>query len=358
MNNKEIIKALMNEISHYNIEQLRIMEVCGTHTQAVSQSGIRSMLPPNIALLSGPGCPVCVTDERHIDEAIEMLNEHDVILATFGDMMRVKGTQNCILDQLNKRKNIVVVYSPLDCLELARKNPERQVVFFAVGFETTAPSIALTAKLAQDIRLDNLSFLTSLKLMPPVLHSILSKSQKKIHGIICPGHVAAVMGAEYFRFLTLEYEIPAVICGFEAIGITAGLHFLSKQYIDNSKATFGNLYKSCVSEEGNTLAQNLMQEYFVITNANWRGIGEIEKSALVLAEKYSYLNALKRFNIKQKGHHTNQQCNCREVLLGSILPYECKLFGKICTPQRPSGPCMISAEGSCSTYYRYRESAD
>lgn len=354
MDKKQIIKGVINEISCKGEYNLRIMEVCGTHTHAISKSGIRSMLPQNITLLSGPGCPVCVTDESYIDAAIELLNNHDVILATFGDMMRVRGTHESISEQLNKRRNIVVVYSPLDCLELARNNSGKQVVFLAVGFETTAPSIALVLKLAYENKLHNLTFLTSLKLMPPVLHSILREKQKEIHGIICPGHVATVMGAEYFKFITYEYGVSAAVCGFEALDIGAGLHFLFKQHSTDT-AAFANLYKTCVTEEGNKSAQRMLDEVFDIGDSNWRGISEIENSALIICEKYFYLDALRKFNIKLKNTSASQLCNCRDLLLGNILPYECKLYGKECTPQKPAGPCMISSEGACSAYYRYRE---
>jgi len=355
MDNKLLIKGIINEISLSKVCRIRIMEVCGTHTHAISKSGIRSLLPCNITLISGPGCPVCVTDESHIDAAIELLNNHNVILATFGDMMRVGGTHGSLWDQLDKRKDIEVVYSPLDCLELAGRNSERQVVFFAAGFETTAPSIALTAKLTYENKLYNLSFLTSLKLMPPVLHSILENREKRIDGIICPGHVAAVMGAEYFRFISLEYGVSAAICGFEPLDIAAGLHFLFKQYSTGASAAFVNLYKTCVSEEGNKTAIKILEEVFSVSGSSWRGIGEVKDSALILNDKYSCLDAHKKFNLELRSNHSNIQCNCKDVLLGNILPFECKLFGKECTPQKPSGPCMVSTEGSCSAYYRYRE---
>lgn len=355
MDNKLIIKGIINEISRSKACSMNVMEVCGTHTNAISKSGIRSLLPGNITLLSGPGCPVCVTDESHIDAAIQLLDKHNVILATFGDMMRVRGTHGSIADRLNKRKDIAVVYSPLDCLELAKSNSERQVVFFAVGFETTAPSIALTIKLAYENKLYNLSFLTSLKLMPPVLRSILREKQRGIDGIICPGHVAAVMGAGYFRFITEEYKVSAAVCGFEALDIAAGLHFLFKQYSTCTDAAFVNLYKTCVTEGGNKAAGKISEEVFDISNSNWRGIGEIKESALVLNDRYNCFDALRKFDMKLKKTSYSQQCNCRDVLLGNIVPYECKLYGKECTPQKPAGPCMISSEGSCSTYYRYRE---
>ena len=355
MDNNRLVREIMKDISSYETDRLRIMEVCGTHTQAVSQSGLRSILPKNIALVSGPGCPVCVTAEGHIDAAIEMLDRHNVILATFGDMMRVKGTAKSISDQVKKRKKIVIVYSPLDCLELARRNPKEQVVFFAVGFETTAPSIALTVKLACENKLLNLFFLTSLKLMPPVLHSILREKQKEIHGIICPGHVAAVKGAGYFRFVTREYGIPAAVCGFEALDIALGIHYLSSQYSAGKEATFANLYETCVQEGGNAAANKIVEEVFEVGDASWRGIGYIRGSSLVFSKRYSPFDALERFGMKLNTASPNQQCNCRDVLLGNIVPSECRLFGKECTPLQPAGPCMVSGEGSCSTYFRYME---
>jgi len=354
MDNGILIKKMINEIQKSCIEKLNIMEVCGTHTQAISRSGIRSLLPPNLVLLSGPGCPVCVTDESLIDAAVEILR-NDIILATFGDMVRIRGSLESISDQLHKRKNIFVLYSPLDCLELARDNPDKQVVFFAAGFETTAPGIALTVKLAYEENLHNLSFLTSLKLMPPVLHKILREKQKKIHGLICPGHVAAVMGAGYFRFVAGEYGINAAVCGFEPLDIASGLLFLTKKISSGYESAFANLYESCVSEEGNETAREIMMQVFDIADGNWRGIGEIKKSELFLNENYCSFDALKKFNIRPDKFVSDQRCNCSDVILGNIMPYECRLFGKACTPQKPAGPCMISSEGSCSAYYRYWE---
>lgn len=355
MDTVSIARKLINKISIYCEEELSFMEVCGTHTHEISRSGIRSMLPQNLTLLSGPGCPVCVTDEGIIDTAIEILSYNDVILATFGDMVQVRGTHESIWDQLDKRKNIVIVYSPLDCLEIAKNNPEKQVVFFAVGFETTAPGIALVTKLAYENKYNNLSILTSLKMMPPVLHSILKDKQRKIHGIICPGHVATVMGAGYFRFITEGYDLSAAVCGFDTSNIAAGLYFLSKQSTADSGGAFLNLYRNCVKEEGNRAAIKIMGEVFDIEDGKWRGIGEIKKSSLIINERYSSFDALKRFSTRPKIFASKENCNCRDVLLGNIRPDECRLFGKACTPQKPSGPCMISAEGSCSAYYKYWE---
>lgn len=342
-------KKIIFKLSKPN--DLRVMEVCGTHTMAYSQSGLRGMLSPHITMLSGPGCPVCVTSEGHIDAVIELINKYDVTLASFGDMMRVKGSCVSLNNLTDKRKNIVVVYSPLDVLNLAEKNKNKQIVFFAVGFETTAPLIALAVKAAEKQGLDNLSFLTSIKLMPPILRKILSDNCNNIDGIICPGHVASVKGANYFRFISEEFAMPAVICGFEALDILAGLHHISH----NGFPKFKNLYKTCVNEGGNALANNLMQEVFETGHAMWRGIGLIENSALVLNDKYSYFNTVKRFNIHIDDKPVKKECNCKDVLLGNILPDDCSLFRRVCNPDNPKGPCMVSSEGACSIFYRYKE---
>lgn len=345
MDAKKIIEMLCYS------DNMHIMEVCGTHTMAYSKSGLRSLLSPHVTMLSGPGCPVCVTSESCIDAAIELVNKQDVILASFGDMMRVKGSFESLNDQTDKRKNIVVVYSPLDVINLAEKYKDKQIVFFAVGFETTAPLIALTVKAAQNRGLNNLSFLTSLKLMPPILRRILSESRKNIDGIICPGHVASVKGADYFRFISEEFDIPAVVCGFEALDILAGLYYISHKNFPK----FKNLYKTCVNKEGNALANNIMREVFKNDHAMWRGIGLIQNSALVLKDEHSFFDATKRFNIHIIDKLVRQECNCKDVLLGNILPSECSLFGGICNPNNPKGPCMVSSEGACSIFYRYKE---
>lgn len=345
MDYKKIISSLNKS------NNLCVMVVCGTHTMAYSQSGLRGMLSPHITMLSGPGCPVCVTSEGHIDAAIELINKYDVILASFGDMMRVKGSYVCLNDLTDKRKNIVIPYSPLDVLNLAEKNKNKQIVFFAVGFETTAPLIALAVKAAKKQGINNLSFLTSIKLMPPILIRILSDNCNNIDGIICPGHVASVKGANYFRFISEEFDKHAVICGFEALDILAGLHHISRKGIPK----FKNLYKTCVNEKGNALANNLMQEVFETDHVMWRGIGLIVNSALVLNDKYSYFNAEKRFNIQIADKPVKKECNCKDVLLGNMLPNDCSLFRRVCNPDNPKGPCMVSSEGACSIFYRYKE---
>lgn len=353
MEKNDTVKRIIELIGCSGKEEINIMEVCGTHTQAISQTGIRSLLPANIRLTSGPGCPVCVTDDSYIDSGIEILNKYNVILASFGDMMRVKGTNESLLDQFHNRKNIFVVYSPMDSVEIAKKNPDKQVVFLAVGFETTAPVIALAVKSAYEQKLKNIYFLTSLKLMPPVLNKILELKEKKINGIICPGHVAAVKGSAYFEFITRDYGIPAAVCGFDALDIAGGVYYLIEQHKFGNAKGFKNLYRVCVSEKGNNTANRLMEEVFDIGDGIWRGIGKIKKSSLILNDKYSCFDAMKHYNITPGSHSLEYQCNCSDVLLGNILPSQCSLFNTLCNPQNPSGPCMVSEEGACSIFYRY-----
>jgi len=230
---KKIIQQLIKEINSMATQEIKIMEVCGTHTQMISKLGIRSVLSSKIKLLSGPGCPVCVTDEKYIDTAIEMLNQYDVTIATFGDLLKVKGTKNCLLDEKSKGKNVRVIHSPLDLIEMAEDNKNRKIIFLGVGFETTAPIIALTIKIAFEKRLNNLFFLTSIKLMSPILHYILKQPDNQIKGLICPGHVASIKGANYFEFIVDDYNISAATCGFEALDILGGIHYLVKQILLN-----------------------------------------------------------------------------------------------------------------------------
>ena len=280
MNNKSLMLRLVKEIQESPVEDFKIMEVCGTHTQAISKLGIRELVSPKINLLSGPGCPVCVTPTSYIDAAIELLNKENVILATFGDLMRVKGSHENLINQREKGKKIRIVYSPLDALQIAKENKNAEVVFLAVGFETTAPLVALSIETAKKNNISNVSFLTSLKSMRPVMDRILKDKQHKIHGMICPGHVAVVKGAEYFRFISEEYHIPAVVAGFEALDILGAIYFLVQQH-SSKKRNFENLYKRCVTPQGNLFANEMMEEVFSLHNSEWRSIGNIEKFSIL-----------------------------------------------------------------------------
>lgn len=352
---KQIVNTLIRDINRMADRDIKIMEVCGTHTQMISKLGLRTLLSPKIKLLSGPGCPVCVTEEGYIDSAIIILRDHSPIMATFGDLMRVKGSEGCLLDEKAKGKDIRVVYSPMDLIESAESNRDRKFVFLGVGFETTAPVIALAIKTAAERDIKNLYFLTSIKLMQPILHYILKQPESQIQGLICPGHVAAVKGADYFNFLGKEYGIPAAVCGFEALDIVGGIHYLVENITQDKKGTFENLYKRCVRPEGNVKAKELMEEVFEISNGVWRGIGSVENSSLIIRGEYSYLDAARVFEVNNEFKKAQGACECREILLGNKAPGECRLFSRVCKPLNPVGPCMVSTEGACAIAYRYRE---
>lgn len=335
-----------------NRKTIRIMEVCGTHTQTISKSGLRYILPNCVKLLSGPGCPVCVTHEAYIDEAIDLISHDHVILATFGDMLKVKGTFSSLSEKKTK-DNVITVYSPEDAITLARKRPEKTVVFLAVGFETTAPIIAATIKNVYENGPGNLFFLTALKRMDPILRFILSDERNNVDGLICPGHVASVLGGDDFRFVTEEFQVPAVICGFEAENIKKGVYNLLDQIQGRSPVSFTNLYRGCVSKSGNKLAKVYMREVFQCEDGYWRGIGKVSNSALVLQGNYKKLDAKNKFKISEIIRVKPTSCQCSEIILGLKAPYECKQFGVYCTPENPMGPCMISSEGACSAHYKY-----
>ncbi|SET19460.1 Hydrogenase maturation protein HypD [Natronincola peptidivorans] len=352
---KDLLTHLINEVNSMVTEEIKIMEVCGTHTQMIAKLGLRSLLSSKIKLLSGPGCPVCVTEEKYIDWAIEILNRYHVTVATFGDLMRVGGGKGSLLEEKGKGKDVRIIYSSLDIIEMAEKNRGKQVVFLGVGFETTAPIIALAMKTAFERGIDNLYFLTSLKLMPPILHYILKEANNGIHGFICPGHVATIKGADYFKFINREYHTPAAVCGFEAIDIVAGIYYLVKQITQGKKNAFQNLYKRCVKPQGNPTANLLMEEVFNIVDGEWRGIGNIANSSLGINEKYTRFDARNAFVVEDQQVKIRTSCECKDILLGRKTPKECKLFKKRCNPLTPQGPCMVSTEGACTIAYRFGE---
>lgn len=354
MNKQTLIKGMIKKIQKSQIQSFNVMEVCGTHTQAISKLGIRQLVEPNIQLISGPGCPVCVTSESYIDVAIELSKHKNVILCTFGDLMKVNGSRENLIGQREKGKDIKVLYSPLDSITLAKQNKDKQIIFLGVGFETTAPLIALAIKMVQEKGIENISFLIGMKRMEPILHHILKDPNHNIQGLICPGHVAAVKGADYFKFIVDKYNIPAVVAGFEILDIARALYFLMKQQ-GKIKKNFKNLYKTCVTLEGNKRANKLMEEVFTCCDEEWRGIGIIKDSGFSLREKYRNYDAAKNFGISlEKTLKENKICICSEILLGKKLPDKCELFGKSCTPEHPIGPCMVSSEGSCSIFHKYK----
>lgn len=346
--------GLLDKIRKISTKKANIMEICGTHTHSVSKYGIRDELPGNIRLISGPGCPVCVTATGDINRIIELAsNEPDVIIATFGDMMRVPGSGSTLMEERARGADIRVVYSPLNTLEIARANPDKEVILYAVGFETTAPTVAATIILAKKEGLKNLSVLSLHKLTPPAMGALIESGELNIDGFICPGHVTAIIGAHAYEFLASRYNSPCVVAGFEPLDVLLGLYMLIKQ-IEEGRSEIEIEYNRVVKWEGNLKARKVIDEVFTPKDAEWRGIGLIPDSGLDINIDYDQFNAEKRFSIKKQHGSEPQGCACGEVLRGVITPPECGLFANGCTPDVPVGPCMVSSEGTCAAYYKYK----
>ena len=342
-------------LKNYKLKNpLNIMEVCGTHTVAFFHTGVKDIFPEGLNLIDGPGCPVCVTANGYLDRAIEIQKEHDVVLATFGDMIKVPASYTSLQKLKSEGTRIEIVYSPMDALEIARKEKEKEIVFLSVGFETTIPTEAVTLKKAFEENIDNFSILTGNKLTPPAVDALLTLGEVNIDGFILPGHVSIITGSDSWQFLPEKYSKPAVISGFEPKDLIMGTLRLI-QIIENREIALDNLYKEVVNEGGNSVALGFIDELFDVTDAKWRGIGVIPGSGLKLKEKYSRYDAGKKFPVTMPEEVENESCRCGEILRGLITPPECPLFGTVCTPREPVGACMVSFEGSCSAYYKYRK---
>ncbi len=328
----------------------RFMEVCGTHTMSIFRFGIRAMLPEEVILLSGPGCPVCVTPNEFIDKAVKLANIKGVTVATFGDMMRVPGTASSLSREKAKGRDIRVVYSTTDALGLARRLPDRRVVFLGVGFETTAPTVAASIIEARKGRIRNYSVLCAHKTMPEALGALVKDKDLNIDGFILPAHVSAIIGTGPYAFLAGSYGKRCVVAGFEPIDILQGILMLLKQ----ARPRLEIQYSRIVSPGGNKRAQAAIKEVFEKTGSAWRGIGEIEKSGLKIRGRYSGFDAGKIFALTVPRAKEAAGCICGAVLKGARAPLDCALFGKKCTPDNPAGPCMVSQEGACSAYYKYK----
>jgi hydrogenase expression/formation protein HypD len=329
------------------------MEVCGTHTVAISRFGIRRSVPKNLNLLSGPGCPVCVTPNEEIDWAIEITKRPDTILATFGDMMKVPGSYSSLTQEKSRGAAIKVCYSTLDALKLAQENPEKKVVFFGVGFETTTPSVAHSIIQAKNMNLKNYYVYSAHKTVPEALKALAETPELNLDGFILPGHVSSIIGSRPYEFVPKEYKLACVISGFEPLDILQSLTLLIKQVKEKSSKVENN-YKRVVREEGNLKALEVMYEVFEQSDAKWRGLGVIPGSGLKIKEDYEEFDASKTFSyVEVPPVKEHKSCRCGEVLTGMISPFKCPLFAKACTPEHPVGPCMVSSEGSCAAYYRY-----
>ena len=335
---------------------VKLMEVCGTHTVALFRHGIRSLLPGTISLLSGPGCPVCVTSVKDVDIALALAAREDVVLCTFGDMMRVPGGRENLFDAKASGADVRIVYSPLDALKLAREETSRKVVFFATGFETTSPLVAATVMNAHAEGVGNFYLHTVHKLVPPAMDILLGSGEVDIDGFILPGHVCSITGTGPFEFLVGKYKKPSVVTGFGAIDILEGI-LMVLNGIAGGADKVGIQYGSVVRAEGNPKAMKTLEGVFEPADAYWRGIGSLPLSGLSLQKQYAHMEASAEgglIDINDLPEHSEPRgCSCGEVLKGLKIPTDCPLFGKTCTPQKPVGACMVSAEGSCAAYYKY-----
>jgi len=378
----QLAQALLKQVNARIDRPISLMEVCGTHTMAISATGVRKAVDPRLRLVSGPGCPVCVTAQEDLDAAIELARRPDVIITTFGDMMRVPGSETTLEREAAQGRDVRVVYSPLEALKLAQDYPNRTVVFLGVGFETTAPTVAAAVKLARARKLKNFLVVPLFKTMPRALRAIAAAPNLKIDGFILPGHVSTIIGRKPYEFLAREFNKPCCIVGFELLDLIQGILMLLEQLTEQHKQakptrntiyhkehrgygkdTENSLYscaprveiqyKRSALPDGNPEARRLLAEVFRPCNASWRGLGEIPGSGLTFRPSYARFDALAHFAVRRKPARPVKGCRCGDVLLGAITPPECRMFGRNCTPENPLGPCMVSSEGACAAYYKH-----
>ena len=349
-----IAKPLVERINKISKKPVRLMEVCGTHTLSIFRSGIRDLLPGTIRLLSGPGCPVCVTAQAEIDAFIALSRMPNAIITTFGDLMRVPGTESSLQAERSLGRDIRMVYSTFDALEMARKNPHRPVVFLGVGFETTAPTIAASLVAAREMKINNYFVRCAHKIVPPALSFLVDKNKAGIDGFILPGHVSVIIGEKAYREFFEKTRTPCVIAGFEPVDILRAVLVLIEQ-IENGVPALENVYKRAVTPDGNPKARKIMADCFETMDTTWRGLGTIPASGLVLKNHYAAFDAKVQFDVNIPDTREPAGCACGEVLLGNKIPVECRLYKKNCTPQTPVGPCMVSGEGTCAAYFKYHD---
>ncbi|MEM7770269.1 MAG: hydrogenase formation protein HypD [Cyanobacteria bacterium P01_A01_bin.37] len=352
-----VVQEYVEAIAALVTQPWALMEICGGQTHTIVKYGLDQLLPSEITLIHGPGCPVCVTDTALIDHALILAAQPDVIFCSYGDMLRVPGTSTDLLSIKAQGGDVRIVYSPLDALTLARTNPTQQVVFFAVGFETTAPATAMIIHQARQQHIDNFSVLMAHVLVPPAMDMILSSSDCRVQGFLAAGHVCTVTGYEDYHSIAKRYQIPIVVTGFEPIDILQGI-YLCVQQLESGRAEVENQYARSVTARGNQSAQQLMEQVFQVVPRVWRGLGSLAHSGLGLREPYLYLDAQIRFANQFQAQatpaHTNTSCISGLVLQGLKKPHECPAFGILCCPEHPLGAPMVSSEGACAAYYRYR----
>ena len=347
------VRGLAKALAGIATRPWTLMEVCGGQTHTIVRFGLDALLPPGVSLLHGPGCPVCVTPIELIDRAVAIATRPEAILCSFGDMVRVPGSEKDLLTVKAEGGDVRIVYSPLDALALARRTPERQVVFFAVGFETTAPATAMAVYQARQQGVANFSLLVSHVLVPPAMRAILSSPGNRVQGFLAAGHVCAVMGFAEYEPLAREHNVPIVVTGFEPVDLLEGAYLCVKQ-LEEGRAEVENQYARSVRRVGSPEAQRLLREVFRVVPRKWRGVGEIAESGLGLAEEYQAFDAEVRFGVGEVRAEEPSECKSGDVLRGLLRPPECPAFGQRCTPERPLGAPMVSSEGACAAYYQYR----
>jgi hydrogenase expression/formation protein HypD len=349
-----LAKKLLEKIRRESHKPIKLMEFCGGHTVAIFKHGLRQLLPPNIAMLSGPGCPVCVTASADLDKAIALGKLPGVIITSFGDMVRVPGSRSSLQQAKAEGADVRIVYSAQDAITIARENPEKSVVFIGIGFETTAPTIAASILQAGQEKIRNYYVLSLHKVCPPIMKAILDLGEVRLDGIICPGHVSTVIGSLPYRFIADDYRIACAVSGFEPVDILLAVDSLVGQ-IESGQPKVDIAYRRGVKPEGNPAALRLMEKVFETGDGNWRGIGVVPESGLQIKPEYEKYDADKHFNVSVEPACEPKGCICGSILRGVSTPPECKLFRETCTPEHPVGPCMVSSEGSCATYYQYEE---
>jgi hydrogenase expression/formation protein HypD len=349
---KEVISKLADLIAKSVRREYIFMEVCGGHTNAIHRFGLASLLPASIKLISGPGCPVCVTEKSYIDKAISCSKTKSTVIATFGDLIRVPGSVSSLEKERSQGADIRIVLSPLEALEIARTNPEKKIVFLGIGFETTAPGTAVTIRQAEKDGIENFFLLNAHKVMPPAMEAIISDGAN-INGFICPGHVAAITGSAIFDFIPEKYKLGCVVTGFEPVDLMQSVLMLVRQ-VNSNNPKVEIQYNRAVTEKGNLLAQKNLFEVFEPCDAYWRGFGIIPGSGMKLRKKYENFDSEKIFSPVIEYHEDDGLCICGEIIRAKKSPSSCPLFGTVCVPENPTGACMVSNEGTCNTWFRYK----
>ncbi len=363
--NDKIVKYEIEKI-HWLVQninkEIKFMEVCGTHTMQISRFGIRKLMPKNIELTSGPGCPVCVTPISYIDKAIYLSRQKDVIIVTFGDMFRVPGTESSLELEKSSGANIEILYSPIEVIDLARKFPNKIIVFLSIGFETTMPAIAVTVQQIKQQKINNVYFLLGNKFFLPAMEVLILKSrnflppsienESSIDGFILPGHLSSIVGEAAYGWISEKYKIAGVITGFEPVDIVRGIRMLLEQIV-SGKPEIKNEYTRVVQYDGNSEAMKIIKNVFEPTDTEWRGLGIVPSSGARFNKEYEEFDIEKKISVPKLESKEYKGCQCADVLIGKIKPFECKLFAKVCTPENPLGACMVSSEGSCAAYYKY-----